>query len=139
VVGAVGVVRTDLAIRDLQDAAPEAGVRLSLAGRLLPGLIVNPGKYLSAVNGASASGRGAPAQASLEAVALLQQKQAMDRWEAVLALGVAMVFATRRSQSVATPTPDGEAARASSVANDLVPFLFVAALLFGALSFFELP
>jgi hypothetical protein len=129
VVGALGVVRTDLPMQSIQDAT---GPGVSMAGRFLPGLIANPGKYSSAVNGSSSS------QASLEAVALLQQKQAMDRWEAVLLVGAGLLLATRGSRSSGTPTPEGQAARQSSVANDLVPFIFVAALLFGALSFFEL-
>ena len=126
IVGAVGVVRTNA---DLQASE----VSSSLAARLVPGLLANPGKYVKAVNSSTS------ASASLDQVSYLQQKQAMDRWEAVLVLGAALLLTTRRTPSSAAPTAEGEAARESSVANDLLPFLFLVALVFGALSFFELP
>jgi hypothetical protein len=109
------------------------GVESSMVSRLVPGLLANPSKYVKAVNSSSA------ATASLEQVSYLQDKQAMDRWEAVLVLGAALLLATRRSPVSGAPRPDGEAARDSSIANDFLPFLFLAALVCGALSFFELP
>jgi hypothetical protein len=124
-VGALGVVRTNAEMQ-----ATQAGS--SMAARLVPGLLANPGKYVKAVNTSTST------SASLDQVQFLQQKQAMDRWEAALVLGAALLLATRRAPTL-SPTPEGEAARESSVANDFLPFLFLAALLFAALSFFELP
>jgi hypothetical protein len=81
---------------------------------------VSPAKYLSAVNG----GRGAP---TLEAVNVMEQKQAIDRWEALALIGVAaLMFMTAQTEE-------------GSVTSDVAPFVLVAAFLFAALSFFELP
>jgi hypothetical protein len=126
VVGGLGVVETNAAMQ-------ATGVQPSMAPRLVPGLLANPAKYVKAVNSS------ASASASLDEVMYLQQKQAMDRWEAVLILGVALLLVTRRTPSPTSPTAEGEPARESSVANDFLPFLFLVALVFGALSFFELP
>jgi hypothetical protein len=126
VVGAVGVLRTSA---DMQATEPGS----SMAARLVPGLLADPGKYLKAVNSSTS------ASASLDQVSVLQQKQAMDRWEALLILGAGLLLATRRTPSAAASTAEGEPARESSVANDFLPFLFLLALVFGALSFFELP
>jgi hypothetical protein len=126
VVGGVGVVETSAAMQ-------RTGVEASMVSRLVPGLLANPGKYLKAVNSSTS------ASASLDEVNHLQQKQAMDRWEAVLILGAALLLVTRRTPNPTPSTAEGEPARESSVANDFLPFLFLLALVFGALSVFELP
>jgi hypothetical protein len=126
VVGAVGVVQSHVAMQ-------ASGADTSMVSRLVPGLLANPGKYAKAVNTSTS------ASASLDQVAYLRAKEGMDRWEAVVILGAALLLATRRTPLPSTPSPEGEPARQSSVANDFLPFLFVAALLWAALSFFELP
>lgn len=137
-IGVVGVVQTSVSMQALQDADASGLPRVSLAGRLLPGLVANPGKYLGAVNGAS-SGRTGGGQASLEEISMLHDKQAMDRWEGVALIGLALLLSATRAPQSASPRPDGQAARESSVADDLIPFAWVVALAFVALSFFELP
>ena len=126
VVGGLGVVQTSAAMQ-------ATGVEGSMVSRLVPGLLANPGKYVKAVNSSTS------ASASLDQVSYLHEKQAMDRWEAVLILGTALFLVTRRTPSPTVSTAQGEPARESSVANDFLPFLFLLALVLGALSFFELP
>jgi hypothetical protein len=59
----------------------------------------------------------------------MHQKAAMDRWEALVGLGLSVLLFTS-----ATRTDED-----SSVGVDVAPFLLVATILFAALSFFELP
>jgi len=120
-IGAVGVVRTNMAIDDIQHTATVRIDPLSPAARFLPGVLVNPAKYLSAVNG----GSGTP---SLEAVGVMTQKQSMDRWEALALVGLGILLFTQQAVS-----------EEGGVASDVAPFVLVAAFLFAALSFFELP
>ncbi len=122
-IGAVGVVRTNLAIVEIQANATARIDPLSPAARFLPGVLVNPAKYLSAVNG----GAGTP---SIEAVGIMQQKQAMDRWEALALVGLGLLLIIGVQQA---------ANEEGAVASDVAPFVLVAAFLFAALSFFELP
>ena len=124
--GVVGVVRTSLAMDDLQRNSVSQTEPLSPAARLLPGVIVNPAKYLSAVNASATPGRGD----QLYAVGQMELKQAMDRWEAVLGVGVSLLLFANAMRS---------AEEESTVAFDLAPFILVAAALFAGLSFFELP
>jgi hypothetical protein len=137
-IGVAGIVQTSSSMQALQDADQGSLPRASLAGRLLPGLLSNPAKYLGAVNGAS-SGRTAGGQASLEEIAMLHDKQAMDRWEGVALIGLALLLAATRTPRALSPRAEGQPARESSVADDLVPFAWVVALAFLALSLFELP
>jgi hypothetical protein len=126
-VGLVGIVRTSMAMDDLQRNSVSQAEPLTPAARLLPGVIVNPAKYLSAVNASASAIRGDP----LYAVGQMELKQAMDRWEALAGVGLSLILffnAMRASE-------DEE----SSVAFDLAPFILVAAALFAGLSFFELP
>ncbi len=124
-VGAVGVVRTSMAIDEIQRNATVRVEPLSPAARFLPGVLVNPAKYLSAVNGGSGS-------SSLEAVGVMQQKQAMDRWEALALIGLGLLMFMGVQH-------DGAESEEGGVASDVAPFVLVAAFLFAALSFFELP
>ena len=120
-IGAVGVVRTNMAIDDIQRNATARFDPLSPAARFLPGVVVNPAKYLSAVNG----GSGTP---TLEAAGVMEQKQAMDRWEALALVGLGILLFTQQAVS-----------EEGAVASDVAPFVLVAAFLFAALSLFELP
>jgi len=124
--GVVGVVRTSLAMDDLQRNSVSQTEPLSPAARLLPGVIVNPAKYLSAVNASATPGRGD----QLYAVGQMELKQAMDRWEALLGVGVSLLLFANAMRG---------AEEESTVAFDLAPFILVAAALFAGLSFFELP
>jgi hypothetical protein len=125
-VGLVGVVRTSMAMDDLQRSSVSQTQPLTPAARLLPGVIVNPAKYLSAVNASATPTRGD----LLYAVSELELKQAMDRWEALLALGVSLLLFANAMRATDEET---------TVAFDLAPFVLVAAVLFAGLSFFELP
>jgi hypothetical protein len=127
--GVVGMVRTSMAMDDLQRTASSRGVEpLTVTTRFLPGVLVNPAKYLSAVNGSS----GVSGVDPLYAVSLMEDKQAMDRWEALAGSGLALVLFMNAMRSA---DDDEEGA----VASDFAPFVLVAAVLFAALSFFELP
>lgn len=128
VLGVVGVVRTSLAMDDLQRSSVSPTDALTPAAKFLPGVIVNPAKYLSAVNGGSGSGNSRVDL--LYAVSQMDQKQAMDRWEALVGIGLSLLLfanAMRGSEEE------------SSMAFDVAPFVLVAAVLFAGLSFFELP
>jgi predicted nucleic acid-binding Zn ribbon protein len=122
VIGLVGVVRTSIAMDDLQRATTSRVEPLSVSARFLPGMVVNPGKYLSAVNGGSSS------LDPLYSVSLMEDKQAMDRWEALAAVGLAVLLFANALRDA-----DG------SIASDAAPFIVVAAVLLMGLSFFELP
>jgi hypothetical protein len=124
--GLVGVARTSMAMDDLQRTSFLQTGPLTPAARLLPGAIVNPAKYLSAVNASAGPSRGD----QLYAVGQMGLKEAMDRWEALLGLGVGLLLFANAMRGA-----DEE----STVAVDLAPFILVASALFAGLSFFELP
>jgi hypothetical protein len=131
-VGLVGVVRTSMAMDDLQRTSVSAQEPLTAAERLLPGVILNPAKYLSAVN--ASSGASSARVDQLYAVNQMQEKQAMDRWEALVGIGLSLLLFVNAMRAAAA-NEDEE----TSVAFDFAPFLLVAAVLFAGLSFFELP
>jgi hypothetical protein len=79
------------------DAIEPSG-ETSLVDRYVPGPLASPGKYFAAVN--SASGRGVLVQSA----ALLDQKGAMDRWEAVLFVGVAICLASLTQRTDDSPS-----------------------------------
>jgi len=132
VVGLVGIVRTNIAMDDLVATATSAVTSPSMASRLLPGVIASPAKYLSAVNSAGGSSSSASGVDPLYLQRFLWLKQAMDRWEALVGFGLALILFVSKA---AHATESEE----TSVASDAAPFLMVLALLFAALSFFELP
>jgi hypothetical protein len=133
-VGAVGVVRTSLTIDDLQRQIVARVEPLSPAAKFLPGVIVHPGKYLAAINGGSGAGTSASGDL-LDAVSVMEQKQAMDRWEALAGVGLSLLLFASALRGGAADDEDEH----SSVASDVAPFVLVAAVLFAGLSFFELP
>jgi hypothetical protein len=130
--GLVGVVRTSVAMDELQRTSVSGQEPLTPAARLLPGVILNPAKYLSAVNATSSanSARVDP----LYAVGQMQEKQAMDRWEALVGIGLSLLLFVNAMRAAAANEDE-----MTSVAFDFAPFLLVAAVLFAGLSFFELP
>jgi hypothetical protein len=135
--GVVGVVRTNALMDGVEHSQQTlgAGVHASLLGRLVPGVIANPGKYLSAVNsGGSSIAAGAD---PLEAVAMQSLKQAMDRYEALVGLGIALLIWGSARPVLRQQSSTG--AVESSVASDAAPFIVVVALLCASMSFFELP
>jgi hypothetical protein len=130
VLGVIGIVRTNVAIDDLARSFPaNASSPLSGTARFLPGVIVNPSRYLSAVNGGSSVRSGVD---PLFAVEQLDQKQAMDRWEALALVGLSLLLF---AQAMRVQADDDD----SMVGFDVAPFILVAAALFAGLSFFELP
>jgi hypothetical protein len=130
-VGLVGVARTSMAMDGLQRTSVLGQEPLTLAERLLPGVILNPARYLSAVNASSSAGGARVDQ--LYAVSQMQEKQAMDRWEALAGIGLSLLLFVNAMPAAANEDEE------TSVAFDFAPFLLVAALLFAGLSFFELP
>jgi hypothetical protein len=128
-VGIGGMWHTNLTLDALELAqAPfSTAPRMSFAARVLPGPIANPARYFAAVNGGSAS-------ATFQAAAFLEQKQAMDRWEGAVLLGLALLIASFSHPG--GTTRGGETS--SSIAGDLVGFIALAALVCAGLSFFEL-
>jgi hypothetical protein len=88
--GLVGVVRTSMAMDDLQRNSVSQQAPVTPAARLLPGLIVSPAKYLSAVNGAG--GGNSSRVDPLYAVGQMELKQAMDRWEALVGIGLSLLL-----------------------------------------------
>jgi hypothetical protein len=131
--GLVGVVRTSMAMDDLQQHSTSPQQPLSPAERFLPGVILDPAKYLSAVN-SSGGGGGSSRVDPLYAMNQLQERQAMDRWEALVGIGVSLLLFVNAMRAAAS-NDDEE----TSIAFDVAPFLLVAAVLFAGLSFFELP
>ncbi len=133
-VGLVGVVRTSMTMDDLQRTSVSGQEPLTPGERLLPGMILNPAKYLSAVNASSSASSGRVDQ--LYAVSQMQEKQAMDRWEALVGIGLSLLLLANAMRAAAAAANEDEE---SSVAFDFAPFLLVAAALCAGLSFFELP
>jgi hypothetical protein len=134
-VGLVGVVRTSMAMDDLQRNSVSQPAPLTPAARLLPGLIVSPAKYLSAVNGAGGGGNSSRVD-PFYAVGQMELKQSMDRWEALAGVGLSLLLFGNAMRIAAASASDEED---TSVAIDFAPFVLVAAVLFAMLSFFELP
>lgn len=135
-VGLAGVVRTSLAMDRLEYSGGSAAGGLSPMTRLVPGLISSPQKYLSALNGAS--GSGAAGSDPIYALGFLSQKQAMDRWEALLGIGLSVLIFANAARASAASASSGDESDDTSVAFDVAPFVLVAAVLFAALSFFEI-
>jgi hypothetical protein len=126
-----------MAMDDLQRDSVSQQAPVTPAARLLPGLIVSPAKYLAAVNGAGGGGGGSSSRVDpLYAVGQMELKQAMDRWEALLGIGLSVLLFGNAMRVAAASTSDEED---TSVAIDFAPFVLVAAVLFAMLSFFELP
>ena len=90
-IGIVGVVRTNTAMDDLQRTNVSGQPPLSAAEHFLPGVILDPAKYLSAVNASGGSGGGSHVD-ELYAVRQMQEKQAMDRWEALVGIGLSLLL-----------------------------------------------
>jgi len=136
-IACLGIWNTDRQMTALERAQALAPVRSSLVGHLTPGIIANPGKYLSAVN--SSGGSVGAGQDPLQVLAMLDLKQAMDRYLALLLFGLALVVASNTGWTARSPrvAREGEP-QPSSIGNDLVPFIVLAALFCAALSFFEL-
>ena len=105
-VGIAGVVRTSDAIDRLQLTSESRLARVSPISQLLPGAIANPGKYLAALNGSAIpTNLGGTASDPLFATGFLSDKQAMDRWEAVVAVGLqSLLFVDAAHAAHAAPT-----------------------------------
>jgi hypothetical protein len=139
--GCVGIWRTHLSMSALEESRSSSlGVsKPSLVAHLTPGMISNPGKYLAAVN---SSGSSVPPGADpLELLAMLELRQAMDRFEALFGLGLALIIGSGTGWSPRSPRPGGgdpALQQQSTIASDLVPFIVLVALFCFAVSFFEL-
>jgi hypothetical protein len=97
----------------------------TLVERFVPGPLAHPGEYFATVNSAAAQ------MVAVESVALLDDKRAMDRWEAALCAGVALVLGVSALRS--------QRRGSSPLGWDLVGVFTLLALVCGGLSFFELP
>jgi hypothetical protein len=96
----------------------------SAIDRFVPGPLADPARYFAAVNSATTSAR-------LESAALAMQKQAMDRWEASLFAGIALLLAVGAHGA-------GEQRDPSPIVIDLVGVFSLLAVVWAGLSFFEL-
>jgi hypothetical protein len=128
--GVGGMWHTNVVLDAIEQAqAPfTSAPHLSFIARTLPGPIANPARYFEAVNSASATA------SSFQAQAILEQKQAMDRWEALLLAGLALLVISFAYPGAARAI----GARRGSIAGDLVGCIGLAAVMCAALSFFEL-
>ncbi|MBV9168948.1 MAG: hypothetical protein JOZ81_02540 [Chloroflexi bacterium] len=139
IMGVVGVWQANAAITRLEQMPTGTLVPGSLSSHLLPGAVANPGKYLAAVNSSSnTTGNRDP----IQVMTWLQQKETVDRFEALIGLGVAFILiaiagwprpAARTPGFVEDDEPRG------SIGSDLLPFVLVVSVFLVAMSFFELP
>ena len=141
IIGGIGTWQANAAMTRLEREAQAPIGNGSVAGHLLPGVIANPGRYLDAVNSAATS--VAANRDPIEVIAWLDQKQALDRFEAVIGLGAACLLATvagwpRRAEPTGSGSGYFDDEPAGSVGSDLLPFVLVASVFFVAISFFEL-
>ena len=100
-VGGAGVWQANADMARLEREARGAVASASLVSHLLPGVIANPGKYLAAVN--SASGAVSGGRDPIRVLAWLDQKEALDRFEAVVGVGVVCVLAATAGWPGAPP------------------------------------
>ncbi|MBV9323520.1 MAG: hypothetical protein JO352_07040 [Chloroflexi bacterium] len=136
-VGGVGAWQVNAAMTRLERQSPEPISTGSMASHLLPGVIANPGRYLDAVNSGSSNLAGQ--RAPIEVSEWLDQKEAVDRFEAVVGLGIACLLAAIAGwPRPAAPPGYLEDDAAGSVGSDLLPFVLVASAFLAAISFFEL-
>jgi hypothetical protein len=139
-VGCVGVWQANAAITRLEHLPGASVVAGSTGSHLLPGVVGNPGRYLAAVNSSSSgvSGNRDP----IQVMAWLEQKATVDRFEALIGLGLTLLLAAvagwpRPASGPGTLVKDDEPR--SSVGSDLLPFVLVVSVFLVAMSFFELP
>jgi hypothetical protein len=133
-IGAVGIIRTNMAMDGLAAADTALGSTrpLAPAQRFLPGVLANPARYVSAMNAAVEGVSGTTWADPLRTFALMDAKVAMDRCEALAGAGVSLALFA----SAIRAARHGEA---GAIAFDLAPLVTVATVLFAALSFCELP
>jgi hypothetical protein len=131
IVGGLGVWQMNTAMTGLERESTDP-VGRSLVSHLIPGVVANPGRYLDAVN--SSSGTASGDHESLETAVWLDQKEAVDRFEAVVGLGMACLLAAVSGW----PRPSRDDQFTSSVGSDLLPLVLVASVFLIAISFFEL-
>jgi hypothetical protein len=138
VLGCVGVWQATAAMTQIEREATGAMPMGSLASHLLPGVIANPGKYLAAVN--SSSGGVSGGRDPIQVLAWLDEKEAVDRFEAVIGVGLACLLAALAGWPGASPgVESSDDGPSSSIGSDLLPFMLCASAFLAAMSFFELP
>jgi hypothetical protein len=138
VIGCAGVWQAISAMTRIEQNATGVVMTGSLTGHLLPGVVANPGKYLAAVN--SSSGGVSGGRDPIQVLAWLDEKEAVDRFEAVIGVGIACLLAALAGWPTSAPPTETLAdVPRSSLGSDLVPFLLCASVFFAAMSFFELP
>ncbi|MBV9544296.1 MAG: hypothetical protein JOY61_07950 [Chloroflexi bacterium] len=132
VVGAAGVFSTNSAMDGMRSNVPWTEP-LTPAQRFLPGVFADPARYISALNGAVSGAASVSWTDPFYAIAVMDQKVAMDRWEALAGLGIALLLFASALRSV---DPQGES---RALAFDVAPMVMVASVMFAALSLCELP
>jgi hypothetical protein len=134
VIGSVGAWQATAAMTQIEQHATGAVMTGSLTSHLLPGVVANPGKYLAAVN--SSSGGVSGGRDPIQVLAWLDEKEAVDRFEAVIGVGIACLLAALAGW----PGSDGSIDnRRGSIGSDILPFILCASVFLAAMSFFELP
>lgn len=139
-IGGAGVWQANSVMVRLEQEATGSVTTRSLASHLLPGVIANPGKYLAAVNSSSSAVSGG--RDPIQVLAWLDQKEAVDRFEAVIGVGTACVLAATAGWPGATRRGNlgsAEDESPSSLGSDVLPFVLCASVFLAAMSFFELP
>lgn len=132
VVGSLGVWQMNAAMAGLERESTDPVGSGSIVSHLVPGVVANPGRYLDAVN--SSVGSVTSDRESLEAAVWIDQKEAVDRFEAVIGAGIACLLAAVSGW----PRPSRDGQPTSSIGSDLLPFVLVASVFLIAISFFEL-
>jgi hypothetical protein len=137
IAGGVGAWQVNAAMTRLESESTEPISTGTVVSHLVPGVVANPGRYLAAVNSAASSISGD--RDPIEVTAWLDQKEAVDRFEAVIGLGIACLLAAVAGWP-RSPSRPGYLADdpAGSIGSDLLPFVLVASAFLAAISFFEL-
>jgi hypothetical protein len=138
VIGSIGVWQATAAMTRIEREATGTVTSGSLTSHLLPGVVANPGKYLAAVN--SSSGGVSGGRDPIQVLAWLDEKEAVDRFEAVIGVGIACLLAAVAGWP-GSASPDGslDGESRSSFGSDVLPFILCASVFLAAMSFFELP
>jgi hypothetical protein len=138
VIGSAGAWQAITAMTQIEQHATGAVMSGSLTSHLLPGVVANPGKYLAAVN--SSSGGVSGGRDPIQMLAWLDEKEAVDRFEAVIGVGLACLLAGLAGwPSFAPPAEALTSAPRGSIGSDILPFILCASVFLAAMSFFELP
>lgn len=134
ILGLIGSVFTYVALARHEQSQGLEERPTAFLTRILPGVIGDPGRYGATAGGTRPTPAGADALYRTEYANL---KGALDRWLALLLVGVAaLLFASGMPLARAA---EGKGRWGSSVPADVAPFVLLAAVAYFGLSFFEIP